>query len=437
MRAAAALLALVAIVSPASQPPAGWKMRVDRSSSASDPDAPGPIKFVAAGTGFHATNPQAAIFWNSASTISGSYSVTGTFTLLEPSNHTNYYGLIFGGRDLDGAAQRYIYFLVAQDGTWLVKRRDGDVTTQTLLAKTASKAVKTPDGSGRSTNTLEARITPDAIAFTINGTTVATWLGAARAIETDGIYGIRVNHFLDVEADRLAATPLASSTSSPSADDVARRAASETIAITGPVRRVLSRTAFSIGQPDGRDAIVLAPELQRTVDTNAMVTAFGRGGDTRELPADVAARSDGRSAVLATSVLTAAMVDLTKPVPPPATAEEEALDGIMKRVAPAFSAVRQAIDGSDSASAGQQASTLQQAFTEVEAFWARQARADAVNWARTARLQSESIGRAAAGADWASAKTSVNTLGQQCQACHGVYRQAFDDGSFRIKKPRP
>ena len=439
MRAAAAVLALVAIVTPASPAPPGWKIRVDRSTSASDPDAPGPIKFLATGTGFHATNPQAAIFWNPANTIAGSYSVTGTFTLLTPSNHTNYYGLVFGGRDLDGASQRYIYFLVAQDGTWLVKRRDGDAVTQTLLAKTTSAAVRKPDASGRSINTLEARITPDAIVFTINGTMVNTWLGAARTIETDGIYGIRVNHFLDVEADRFAATPQGSSTRSSASldDEVATRPGSETVAITGPVREVLSRTAFSIEQPNGQHAIVVARDLQRLVETNAMVTAFGQRrppGDGRDLPADVAAKVNGRSTVLATSVLNAERVDLTKPLPPPATAEEEALDGIMKRIAPAFTAVRQAIDGSKVAEAKQQASALQQAFAEVEAFWVKQASADAVNWARTAGLQSEAIGAAAAGSQWESAKTSVDALGQQCQACHSVYREAFADGSFRIRK---
>jgi cytochrome c556 len=139
--------------------------------------------------------------------------------------------------------------------------------------------------------------------------------------------------------------------------------------------------------------------------------------------------------MIATSVLTAQMVDLTKRQPPPATPDEEALDAIMKRIVPAFTAVRQAIDQSNGNEVRRDASTLQQAFTEVEAFWAKRARADAVSWARTARLQSDAIGQAAAATEWASAKTSLDALGQQCQACHAVYRDAFDDGSFRIKKP--
>ena len=67
--------------------------------------------------------------------------------------------------------------------------------------------------------------------------------------------------------------------------------------------------------------------------------------------------------------------------------------------------------------------------------WSDASKIEISQRARTARLQSEAVGRAAAGSQWSSTKTSVDALGQQCQACHGVYRDAFDDGSFRIKKP--
>src|SRR5260370_40894111 len=92
----------------AQAPPAGWKMRVDRSTAASDPDAPGDIKFVTSGSGYHATNPQAAVFWNPANTVSGNYTLKGTFTLMTPSGHTNYYGLVFGGCGLERSQQAYL-----------------------------------------------------------------------------------------------------------------------------------------------------------------------------------------------------------------------------------------------------------------------------------------------------------------------------------------
>ncbi len=192
---------LLAGTSLAAQTPKGWKLRADRSTSAADPDAPGPIKFVTMGTGFHATNPQAAVYWNPANTATGAYVLKGTFTLVKPSGHTNYYGLVFGGSDLEGPTQSYLYFLVAQDGTWLVKRRDGDASTQTVSPKTASDAVRKPDASGTSTNVLEVRVSADKIEYAVNGTVVNQTPRTGMTAKTDGIYGIRVNHQLEVHIE--------------------------------------------------------------------------------------------------------------------------------------------------------------------------------------------------------------------------------------------
>ena len=198
-----ALLALVAFAPLVAQAPKGWKMRVDRSTEASDPDAPGDIKFVTMGSGFHATNPQAAVYWNPANTAAGAYTLKGTFTLMKPSGHTNYYGLIFGGSGLEGPEQSYLYFVVAQNGTWLIKRRDGDATSN-VAPKTPNDAVKKPDASGKSTNTLEVRAGGDKIEYVVNGTVVHTTPKSGATAKTDGIYGIRVNHLLEVQVDGLA-----------------------------------------------------------------------------------------------------------------------------------------------------------------------------------------------------------------------------------------
>ncbi len=195
-----AVLALVAMTPLVAQAPKGWKMRVDRSTSASDPDAAGDIKFVTEGSGFHATNPKAAIYWNPASTASGTYTLKGTFTLMKPSGHTNYYGLVFGGNDLDGPQQNYLYFVVAQNGTWLIKRREGDTSTSNVAPKTPNDAVKKPDDSGKSTNALEVRVGADKVDFVVNGTVVHTEPRSTLA-KVDGIYGIRVNHLLEVQVD--------------------------------------------------------------------------------------------------------------------------------------------------------------------------------------------------------------------------------------------
>ena len=200
----AAISALLVVAPLLAQAPKGWMVRADRSTSASDPDAAGDIKFVTMGKGFHATNPQAAVYWNPANTATGNYTLRGTFVLQKPSGHTNYYGLIFGGSDLEGPTQNYLYFLVAQDGTWLVKRRDGDKATQNVADKAASDAVKKPDASGQSTNTLEVRVTGNKIEYVVNGTTVHTTPKEGLTAKTDGIYGIRVNHQLEVHIEGFA-----------------------------------------------------------------------------------------------------------------------------------------------------------------------------------------------------------------------------------------
>lgn len=196
-------LALIAAAPILAQSPKGWKVRVDRSTSATDPDAAGSISFVTSGSGFHATNPQAAVFWSPSNSATGSYTLKGTFTLLKPSGHTNYYGLVFGGSDLEGPQQQYLYFVVAQNGTWLIKRRNGDAT-EIVAPKTPSDAVKKPDETGKSTNALEVRVGADKIDYVVNGQVVHSTPKTGAAANTDGIYGIRVNHLLDVQIDDLA-----------------------------------------------------------------------------------------------------------------------------------------------------------------------------------------------------------------------------------------
>jgi hypothetical protein len=194
------LAALLALAPAFAQAPKGWKLRTDHSSDASDPDAPGANKFVVSGSGFHATNPMAAVYWNPANTATGNYVLKGTFKLIKSTGYDEYYGLIFGGNGLEGQMQSYLYFMVTDDGTYLIKRRDGS-STQGVSPKTPSPAVKKPDASGTATNALEVRVAADKVEFVINGTVVATLPKTGAVAKTDGVYGMRINHQLDVQID--------------------------------------------------------------------------------------------------------------------------------------------------------------------------------------------------------------------------------------------
>jgi hypothetical protein len=197
-----AILASLVGVTLVAQSTAGWKVRADRSTNASDPDAAGKIQFTAMGGGFHAVNPQAAVYWHPSNMAKGTFTLKASFTLNQPSGHTNYYGLVFGGSGLEGPQQNYLYFLVAQDGTFLVKRRVDDAKTEDVVGKTVNAAIKKPDASGKSANDLEVRVQADKVDYVVNGTVVGST--PKTGLTPDGIYGMRVNHLLDVQINGLS-----------------------------------------------------------------------------------------------------------------------------------------------------------------------------------------------------------------------------------------
>ena len=197
-----ALLALLSVPL-AAQAPVGWSVRIDRSQNAQDPDDTPNLKFATMGKGFHVTSGPAGAFWNPANTATGDFTASATFTLTKPSGHTNYYGLVFGGADLGGPAQTYIYFMVAQDGTYLIKHRAGN-DTHDVKAYTPHDAVRKPGADGRSTNALEVRVAGTTVSYVVNGTVVHTTPKTGMTAKTDGVVGIRVNHLLDVHIDGFA-----------------------------------------------------------------------------------------------------------------------------------------------------------------------------------------------------------------------------------------
>jgi hypothetical protein len=186
----------------AAQAPEGWRVRVDRSENASDPDDVSDLKVVTMGKGFRATGGPAGTFWNPMNRVTGNYTVRATFNLMKPSGHVNYYGLVFGGTDLDGAAQKYVYFLVAQNGTYIIRSRAGE-QVQDVQTRTQHAAVRQPGADGRSTNTLEIRVAGNTISYVVNGTVVHTTPKSGATATTDGLVGVRINHVLDVQVENF------------------------------------------------------------------------------------------------------------------------------------------------------------------------------------------------------------------------------------------
>lgn len=194
----------IAAVPLAAQAPEGWMVRVDNSTNAADPDDTPKVKFVAMGKGMHITSGPAGTYWHPKNVATGNFTAKATFILFKPSGHTNYYGLTFGGEDMGGAKQSYIYFMVAQNGTFAIIHRAGDKTMDIQRGKNA--AIQQPGADGRSTNALEVRVAGNTISYVVNGTVVHTTPKSGMTADTDGIVGVRVNHLLDVHIDGFEVT---------------------------------------------------------------------------------------------------------------------------------------------------------------------------------------------------------------------------------------
>lgn len=177
--------------------PEGWQARLDR------PGSTAAIHFMSMDGHLHAILGPAGIFYQPASTATGAYTAQGTFTLNKPSAHPEAFGLFLGGRNLDAANQDYLYFLVRQDGQFMVKHRAGS-ETHTLIDWTANPAVRQPGADGKATNTLAVQSGAQGVRFLVNGTEVGT---LPRGVNTDGVYGLRLNHNLDVVVTGLGVQP--------------------------------------------------------------------------------------------------------------------------------------------------------------------------------------------------------------------------------------
>lgn len=171
-------------------PPAGWKARLDNGSTTI-----AGVKLTPIAAGLHFVSGPAGIYYRPEQAPSGNYEVRATFTQMEPSAHPEAYGLFIGGSNLEGANQKYTYFLIRQDGMFLVKRRAGR-ETPTVTNWTGHVAIRKAP-SGKVTNELTTAVGKDTVRFLVNGTEASS---APRArLDTTGIAGLRINHNLNVQ----------------------------------------------------------------------------------------------------------------------------------------------------------------------------------------------------------------------------------------------
>lgn len=179
--------------------PAGWSATLD-NGTASLAD----VKFVTMGPGLHATTGPAVIFYRDADAVTGAFHTLATFHQTKAPPHPEAYGLIVGGKDLNGAGRSYLYFIVRGDGKFMINKMEGSTRSVVVPWTENAALVKQDTTTGAASNQLEidGKIDPTKISFKANGTVVHEM--PAAGVNLDGVVGLRINHNLDVHISGFA-----------------------------------------------------------------------------------------------------------------------------------------------------------------------------------------------------------------------------------------
>lgn len=189
---AAALLATVPALS--AQLPAGWSARLDSDRMSLDN-----VEFRTMGTGLHLTTGPHVILWREADRTAGRFHTEATITRTKAPAHAESYGLIFAGRDLNGAAQTYLYFLVRGDGKFLIRKREGTAVSNVAGAWADHEAINKADEAGKVTDKLEVLSNGSVVRFSVNGKVVHEM--PAAGLNLEGHVGLRASHALDLHIE--------------------------------------------------------------------------------------------------------------------------------------------------------------------------------------------------------------------------------------------
>lgn len=209
----AAAIAAIAIAAPSAQDAdrsvkgggimvKGWQGRVD-AAAAKKGQTINDSKFEEKNGAYHISAGSASTYWNPANTASGDYTVSATFT--EPkvaAGHPHSYGLFIGGSGLDSDTPTYVYCVAYGDGTALVRGFSGGKVSD-YSKRAPNAAVKKAAEGGSVSQSIQWTVKGNRAECAVNGTVVAGFdkselVGPGKLQSTDGTYGIRAAHNVDI-----------------------------------------------------------------------------------------------------------------------------------------------------------------------------------------------------------------------------------------------
>jgi len=160
----------------------------------------------------HVTTGPAVTYWHPDNTASGDYTVKATFTepqYMNLNNHPHPYGIFIGGSGLGTDQQSYLYCAAYGNGSFIVRGFGPEAFQMNGRRAEENEAVNKAAGQGEPvTQEIAVSVMGDKVQCAINGTVVASYdkaavMGEGQIKSTDGLYGIRLGHNIEVKVAGL------------------------------------------------------------------------------------------------------------------------------------------------------------------------------------------------------------------------------------------
>lgn len=223
----------------------------------------------------------------------------------------------------------------------------------------------------------------------------------------------------------------------------------ENVSMMAAVEAQLSKTVFTVDQDQtktGEEILIIAPTLQTPPQANAYVTIQGEvfkfdpaevakkaRNYTLDLSPELIAQYQGKPAVLATVVVTQALVDLAKKPIVPMTPAELAFRQNMLTIDGGAKALVAGMDQPNPTQLKDTIAGMKKAYTDVEAFFKGRNTEDAIKWAGDSLKIVTDMEAGLAAGKLEVVKAGTTSVRAICAQCHGAHRERQDDGTFRIK----
>jgi len=183
----------------------GWMGKVDAKEAKAGLTVDS-AKFVAMGTGMHATTGPAITYWNPEMKGKGDYVVKATFSEREYmaiNSHPHAYGIVMGGNDMGTDTESYLYCAAYGNGNFIVRGMGPAPFQMNGPRGGMNDAVHKAEAKGKPvTQEIAMQVKGDKVSCMINGTEVASYskaelVAAGKLKSTDGVVGFRMGHNTD------------------------------------------------------------------------------------------------------------------------------------------------------------------------------------------------------------------------------------------------